>query len=169
MKNKIEQVEQIIESLEKDIKKLHEKIAKLDKLKNSLWNYVDHEKGKFSCPQDFHEAICTTCKHVLPDFCTTHNFEKNEEELHYIFPYGMTVQAAEVCKHNVKGCAEWKKKHITIACGCEGTAYCMCGYNEDYCVRPSEEEKCPFCGRNLKFNGSGRILPLNWEEIIKWQ
>jgi len=49
-----------------------------------------------------------------------------------------------------KACKEYKKKNIWIsACGCGGSVFCECGFNEHFCIGGPSYTACPFCGRWL--------------------
>ena len=152
MEDETEYLDHIGKQLDIDIKNLDDKKKKLSKLKSDLFSY-QLSKREFRCPigKNNIDAICPQCNKVLPRIQELLVRDKGEVQIK-IYPIGMKDELKEMCNKNTEGCIEWRKKNIAVACGCAGTASCICGYSENFCY--PNLEVCPFCGRGLKIEYS---------------
>jgi len=136
------------DGLQQEIKALNEVISMLRRVRD--------DRNKFSCPLGLEDPICPKCEDkMMPE---THQWQN---KIHLTWPYGTddAVKNHFNFHQAIKdgGCLEWKKKTKTSACGCAGVLFCVCGYNEAFCYKPTNT-KCEFCGRICCWRGAQPII-----------
>ena len=149
------------EQIDKDIKIHRDEINRLEKLNSALTKYRwSNDSFKCMLGKSNFDALCPQCPIVLPRIQEFWDRDTGENQIK-VYPTGMDEVYIEMCKNNEIGCIAWRQKQKTAACGCGGTAICICGYSEDFCYPP--KLGCPYCGRELKITYSKNMLVLNNE------
>ncbi len=140
-------IEHVMKQIDVDIAKLNDKTTSLEDLKRSINNLLVEKYTKFRCPEgkSDYAALCPECPNVLPEIYEIWVNKGRKQGKKY--PAGMQTEASDICVDNKEGCAEWRKKRETTACGCEGTSTCVCGYQYDYCY--FNDISCKYCGREM--------------------
>ena len=144
--------------INRKIKTKEKELKELKKLSSDLFNQIYKEDKKFKCLKNKKDPLCPECDFALPK-TETGSQVQGLDFINYKWPKGMD-EKLRILK--TKGCLEWTKKEIFSACGCSGTFSCICGYTENYCMTLGTQN-CPFCKRECKAIGSGRI----YHELFK--
>ena len=147
-----------IKMWEGERKVLDEKIRAATKVK---WDRVTPQ-ARFNCPErrDRNEARCPGCQYALPSVC-----ESDGKHIYY-FPGGVTSDHFAEQKAAIAYCIAWRTKRVTGACGCGGTAKCICGYSLEFCYQ-EKPHMCPFCGREctMEYNKTMLDMPEFMKEL----
>jgi len=145
-------IEHVRKQINIKIGALEEERKLLSKLVGDLWSFGYQEDIKgFECPlgKQLKDAICPECDYVLLGIgeAPTSNERDGTKAYGRSAPTGMSAELIEKCKANEEGCVLWRKKRHLSACGCGGTATCVCGYSMAFCFL--DRSVCPYCERVL--------------------